>query len=154
MWKINHTAPPRARSGTTHHSVLLNVVSLVGFSPGLIAHAPTKEPTPTPKLKPGILTGIVTLAPVACSDKKAPKNSCTKVYQTIISVKDTDDAIAGSMYSDKEGKFKIELDPGVYTVVPASSSSYPKAEVQKIKITEGMTTNIVIPYDSGIKAGK
>ena|SRR5581483_3815253 len=112
------------------------------------------ELTPTPKPKPGSIQGLVTISPVACDDKKLPKNSCTKPYQTIITVKDEDDNISGSLYSDKEGKFKIDVLPGVYTVIPSTSSAYPKADPQKVSVSEGLPTQIVVQYDSGIKPSK
>ncbi len=113
---------------------------------------PTLMPTPTPGIsKPSGIKGLVTISPV-CNPKKDPTEPCAKPYQSLITVKTQEgDYTAGTVYSDKNGVFKLDLAPGVYKVVPYTVKPYPTTDEQTVIVSNGLYTDIVVSYDSGKK---
>ena len=55
--------------------------------------------------------------------------------------------------SDESERFRVNLDPGRYTVVPQSPNpvSLPFASEQEVKVRAGLFAQITIAYDSGIR---
>ncbi|MFF4551152.1 hypothetical protein [Streptomyces sp. NPDC001435] len=55
--------------------------------------------------------------------------------------------------SDAEGRFRISLSPGTYTIRPANLTGAvaPIAQPVSVTVTSGRFTTIVISFDSGIR---
>ncbi len=53
--------------------------------------------------------------------------------------------------TEADGKFTLELEPGVYYLHPYSASAYPIANDYHLGVVEGEWTEITVVYDSGIR---
>ncbi|MEV6940812.1 carboxypeptidase-like regulatory domain-containing protein [Streptomyces sp. NPDC051172] len=55
--------------------------------------------------------------------------------------------------SDADGRFRVPLPPGTYTVHPANLTGAvaPIPQPVTVRVTNGRFTDIVIPFDSGIR---
>jgi len=53
--------------------------------------------------------------------------------------------------TDEEGRFRIPLNPGKYTLHPESPHNYPFADEQTFTVEEGEYTQVTVKYDSGIR---
>ncbi|MFF4361596.1 hypothetical protein [Streptomyces sp. NPDC001604] len=55
--------------------------------------------------------------------------------------------------SDANGRFRVPLPPGTYTVHPANLTGAvaPIAQPITVTVTSGRFTDIIIPFDSGIR---
>lgn len=53
--------------------------------------------------------------------------------------------------SSAEGKFRVPLEAGAYTLVPESKTFFPQGIIQQVTVTAGQFASITIQYDSGIR---
>jgi Carboxypeptidase regulatory-like domain len=72
-------------------------------------------------------------------------------YQATVEVIDPNGRPVASIQSDPEGKFRIGLPPGTYTLRPQSSGSYPRASTQTVVVEPRNFTQVRIIYDTGIR---
>lgn len=90
--------------------------------------------------------------PVVQSDDE--DECANKTYQATVVVKSQDgNAEITRFTSDIKGRFKFELKPGVYTLVPLSPDNalLPKGAPQQVTVKQNNYTKVVISYDSGIR---
>ncbi len=81
---------------------------------------------------------------VVCADRP---------FVATVDVRDESGRHFQSFRSDEDGRFRIELDPGTYTLVPdvSKSGAPPTAAPQTVKVVAGRYTSVSISYDSGIR---
>jgi hypothetical protein len=55
--------------------------------------------------------------------------------------------------SDREGKFKVKLEPETYKLIPTppNPGAPPYAEPQVVKVESGKYARVTVKYDSGIR---
>jgi len=55
--------------------------------------------------------------------------------------------------SDEEGRFRVALQPGSYTVVPDDSAPilFPQAQSRTIEVGSGGYTTVTLEFDTGIR---
>jgi hypothetical protein len=103
-------------------------------------------------VKSGI-EGTVTIGPT-CPVQRIGDSSCDDhPYQGVIHVSGTNSVIVNEFQPDALGKFKIELEPGMYTIDPQTpmDNILPRASSQDVTVVSGVFTIVNIQYDSGIR---
>ncbi len=65
----------------------------------------------------------------------------------------TGGSAVASVVSDTEGRFRIALPPGTYTLHPANllGSPVPLAMPKTVNVVAGHYTTVEIPFDSGVR---
>lgn len=97
------------------------------------------------------IEGTVTIGPT-CPVQRLGDPSCDdRPYQGIIHVSGTNKNQVAKIQADINGKFKLELEPGNYTLEPQVFSVYPRASNQDVTVVAGAFTTVNIQYDSGIR---
>jgi hypothetical protein len=103
-------------------------------------------------IKSGI-EGTVTIGP-NCPVQRVGDSSCDdRPYQGVIHVSGTNSTNVSEVKPDAQGKFKIELEPGTYTLEPQTpmDNILPRANSQDVTVVSGFFTTVNIQYDSGIR---
>ncbi len=116
--------------------------------------------------------GVLILILATCSTKPQPTDSgiegrvfigpmCPVVqvgqecpdqpYQAVLTVNSPEGEKIVQAQTDEEGKFRIPLKPGKYTLHPESPNNYPFADEQPFTVEEGEYTQVTVNYDSGIR---
>ena len=72
-------------------------------------------------------------------------------YQATVTVLNDKGKQVTQFETDAEGRFRVPLEPGTYTLRPASPSVMPSAPEQTVTVTAGQFTQVLIQYDSGIR---
>lgn len=103
-------------------------------------------------IKSGI-EGTVTLGPT-CPVQRVDDPSCDdRPYPGLIHVSGINIKNVTEFKADAQGKFKIELEPGTYTVDPQTpmDNILPRANPQDVTVVSGAFATVNIQYDSGIR---
>ena len=105
--------------------------------------------TPTPPADTGVAGQILIgpRCPVVQEDTPCPDQP----YQATLTVLDQSGQPVAQFKSDAQGKFRVSLSPGVYTLRPESSDNFTRAAEQSVVVTSGQYTLVTITYDSGIR---
>jgi hypothetical protein len=101
---------------------------------------------------PGMNSGIngdVTIGPVRPHATFGVRN--VEPYRASIKVVTSNGRLVAAVQSGSDGKFHIELSPGIYTLQPQSSALYPRASPQTVVVEPKSFTKVRIEYDSGIR---
>jgi hypothetical protein len=101
-----------------------------------------------PAMNSGI-NGDVTIGPVRPHATFGLRN--VGPYRASIKVVDSNGRLVADVQSGSDGKFHIELSPGIYTLQPQSSALYPRASPQSVVVKPKSFTKVRIEYDSGIR---
>ena len=72
-------------------------------------------------------------------------------FQATITILDINGEQVTRFQTDAEGRFRVPLDPGTYTLVPESSGGIPWALQQTVTVTSEQFTQVMITYSSGIQ---
>jgi hypothetical protein len=89
----------------------------------------------SPVVRPGIRPGTVNYRP----------------YQATITILDEEGQTVTRCQSDMDGKFRVSLKPGRYTLIPESPGPRPHAPKQAVTVSEGEFIQVRVNYDSGIR---
>src|SRR5207249_6409258 len=95
------------------------------------------------------IEGQVTLGPLTPIQRPGKTNY--RSYQTTITVLNKKGEIITKFQSGEDGRFRVNLKPGVYVLRPESSRSLPRAPEQTVAVSENKFTQVSIRYDSGIR---
>ncbi len=116
--------------------------------------------------------GVLILILATCSTKPQPTDSgiegqvfigpmCPVVqvgqecpdqpYKAVLTVNSPEGERIVQAQTDEEGKFRIPLKPGKYTLHPESPNNYPFADEQPFTVEESEYTQVTVNYDSGIR---
>lgn len=98
------------------------------------------------------IQGIVTIGPV-CPVEQANSPCPDKTYAATIVAEDANGDEVARAQSGEDGRFRVELAPGRYTLVPHSPNegAPPQASEQQVEVRAGEYTQVAIQYDSGIR---
>lgn len=97
-----------------------------------------------------IRIGPVCPGPIRVGEEEA----CYRPYQATVVVTDPDGRKVLEFTSDREGRFRVDLKPGVYRLVPQKpdpKARYPKADPVTVEVKKGRYTYVRIEYDTGIR---
>ncbi len=89
----------------------------------------------SPVVRPGVRPGMVNYRP----------------YQATITILDEEGQTVTQCQSDMDGKFRVSLKPGRYTLIPESPGPRPRAARQAVTVLEGEFIQVRINFDSGIR---
>jgi hypothetical protein len=89
------------------------------------------------------------LCPVVREDTPCPDGP----FQAEIVITNASGNKVARAASDEEGRFRVDLPPGTYTLVPQSpnAGAPPQAPEQQVEVAEGAYTQVTVQYDSGIR---
>ena len=104
------------------------------------------NPTPTDSGVEGQAL-IGPMCPVVQEGQECPDQP----YQATLTVNSPNGGKIVQVQTDEEGKFKIPLAPGEYTLHPESPNVMPFASEQSFVVETGKFTQIIVNYDSGIR---
>ena len=98
------------------------------------------------------IEGTVTEGPMCPRPVPFGNNPCPdKPYQVTIAVIDTNKKQIVQISTDRDGYFKIQLPPGMYTLHPEPGKPYPIASNQTVLVEDGQYTQVNFIYDTGIR---
>jgi hypothetical protein len=99
------------------------------------------------------IEGTVTIGP-SCPVQRVDDPSCDdRPYQGMIHVNTANGIWVTQFKADAQGKFKIELEPGRYTIDPQTpmDNILPRGSSQDVTVVSGAFTTLNIQYDSGLR---
>ena len=101
----------------------------------------------------GGIEGRVIIRPISppISPTVRPEGANYRPYQASVSVMDQRGQTVTQFQSDLNGRFRLPLEPGRYTLRPESPGPLPSAAEQTVTVSEGQFTEVLIAYDSGIR---
>ena len=118
------------------------------------------------------LIGVLIISLVTCSTKPTPMDSgiegrvfigptcpvvqegqdcADKPYQATLTVNSLNGGKIAQYQTDEDGRFRIPLAPGEYSLRPESPNVMPFASEQIFVLEAGRFTQVVVLYDSGIR---
>ncbi len=118
----------------------------------LAACRPARGQVLTPGSGQGVqgIEGQVLIGPM-CPVQRVDTPCPDKPYQANISVLDQNGTLVLSFQTDDQGRFRVALDPGTYTLRPDAGIGIAHAEAQDVTVQAGAFTPVQITYDSGIR---
>jgi len=128
-----------------HLARLLKHVSLCVVTVLLIACSSAVTPPPDTGIEGQVLIGP--MCPVVQFGAPCPDQP----YQATIAVLDKNGRQVTQFQSDAQGRFRVSLAPGTYTLRPESSDGFTRAGEQPVTVAGGQYTQVTIAYDSGIR---
>ena len=72
-------------------------------------------------------------------------------YQAWIVVRGEGGDVVTRIRSDEDGRFRVGLRPGSYVLDPESGNPFPIAGPQEVEVVEGVYTEVVVSFDTGIR---
>ncbi len=99
------------------------------------------------------IEGTVTIGPSCPVQRINDPNCDDRPYQGVIHVMGANKLYVTQFQADAQGNFKIELEPGTYTIEPQTPKEgfLPRASSQDVTVLAGAFTTVNIQYDSGIR---
>jgi hypothetical protein len=80
------------------------------------------------------------------------ENPCPDLpYQAWITVRRTTGGVVTRVRSGEDGHFRVGLRPGQYVLDPESGDPFPVATEQEATVVEGVYTDVVVSFDTGIR---
>ncbi len=96
------------------------------------------------------IEGTVTIGPT-CPVQRIDSPCPDRPYEAIILVLDGDRRQVAEARSGTDGRFRVLVAPGTYTLSPRSRAAYPHAAEQTVTVADGRITSVQIVFDSGIR---
>ena len=72
-------------------------------------------------------------------------------YEATIQIRTFNGAPVTVVRSDAEGRFRVGLRVGRYTLVPENGNPFPIASEQSVVVVDGAYTSVTVSYDTGIR---
>jgi hypothetical protein len=120
---------------------------------GGIPDRPRIRPKPIKKLNPytpsrepkGGITGIITVNPV-CSIVTVDPTCTTKLYEGRLVIRRQSDGRIFRTTTGADGRYTLNLDPGVYTIAPETISTSAAFSSQTVRIFKNRTSVVDITF--------
>jgi hypothetical protein len=98
------------------------------------------------------ITGVVLLGPM-CPVMRVDDPCPDQPFAATLLIRDSQGRELCSVPSGDDGRFQVDLPPGLYEVVPLASaeSGLPFAAAQWVTVAPGQYTAVTVTYDSGIR---
>ena len=103
-----------------------------------------------PKATDSGIEGQVFIGPM-CPVVQVGQECPDQPYQAILTVNSLEGERIAQIQTDAEGRFRIPLQPGEYILHPESQNVLPFAKEQTILVEDGVFTQVIVNYDSGIR---
>jgi len=99
------------------------------------------------------ISGKVTIGPTCPVQRVPPDPNCAdKPHQTDLRIINTNSTKFLTMTrSDANGYFQVDLEPGVYVILPPLSKTLPYLPVTYITVKDNVYTEVNLQFDSGIR---
>ncbi len=113
----------------------------------------TATPLPAATIAPADesgIEGVVTIGPT-CPVQRIESPCPDRPYPADIVVLDKAGNRVAGVASGADGRFRVLLPPGTYTLIPQHKGTPPTAVEQTIAVVAGRITAVQIVYDSGIR---
>jgi hypothetical protein len=107
----------------------------------------------TPAAQPGTgIQGIVQVGPT-CPVERLNSPCPPRPLAATIVVRDGNGAEVTRFHSGADGRFKVNLAPGSYTLLglTVGSSFLPRPIPTSVTVTQGTCASVTVQYDSGIR---
>lgn len=72
-------------------------------------------------------------------------------YEASIDVRRRSGELVTTVRTGPDGRFRVGLVPGLYTLVPESGDPFPIASDVDIEVVQGSYTDVTIHFDTGIR---
>lgn len=156
----------RVRSLSRVHWQVLALVVLPAalFAMGLLIVAAQSEVEPLPSSPPppdrlssdsimlaSGIEGQVTLGPTQRGPARVGAPLAAHPHRTTITVLDHAGQQVIRFDTDAEGRFRVPLPPGTYTIRPESTGAFPFAKPQVVTVSADQFTPVQIRYDTGLR---
>lgn len=139
---------------------MLRTIATILFLPYLIIFFECSQNRAQKKLDSGI-EGKVLLGPMSAV-VNPDKPVADKPYKATINILNTSREQVTQFETEKDGRFKVALEPGEYIISPISPNAPqtpgslqipkpPYPEEQKVTVTPGEYAQIIVRYDTGIR---
>lgn len=96
------------------------------------------------------IDGVVLRGPI-CPVETQDDPCDDQPHQAWIQVVDGDGRRVTRIRSDEEGRFRVGLVAGRYTLVPESGDPFPVASPQDVVVMAGSFTEVTVLFDTGIR---
>ena len=106
--------------------------------------------TTTPEPVNSGIEGQVFIGPM-CPVVQVGQECPDQPYQVVLTVNSPEGERIVQIQTDEGGRFKIPLQPGEYILHPESPNVMPFAGEQTVLVEEGIFTQVIVNYDSGIR---
>jgi hypothetical protein len=97
---------------------------------------------------PSGVRGSVLICPGA-PDPESTAQPCDTPYKAQLAILDSDNNVVTRVTSGDDGRFQLDLAPGVYTLAPQNGDPYPTAPSQPVIVVAGQYTEVQVNYDNG-----
>ncbi len=96
------------------------------------------------------IEGVALRGPVCPVETQDP--ACDdRPHHAWIQVMDSDGRRVARIRTDEEGRFRVGLVAGRYTLVPESGDPFPVASAQDVVVIAGSYTEVTVLFDTGIR---
>lgn len=96
------------------------------------------------------IDGLVLLGPQC--PVQSQQDPCPDLpYQATINVHDSDAERVTRLVSGEDGRFRVGLKPGRYSLRPVSGIPFPVAGEQDVDVERGVYVQVVVNFDTGIR---
>ena len=99
----------------------------------------------------GWLEGLALMGPMCGGPVQVGQECPDQPYQASFSVISPNQEVVAQIRADAQGRFRIFLPPGVYTLHPESEGKYPSAADQLVEIIDGETISTTVYFDTGMR---
>lgn len=133
------------RGGRPSQEVTVEEVALgVEWVPGRLAGV---APEPVTGVRGRILLGPVRPGPVRLGQTSEGP------FHAEFVVLDTGGSVVARFHTDQEGRFEVQIPPGVYTIRPAPSAPrlLPLGQFHEVTVDGGAMTEVTLRFDTGIR---
>lgn len=124
--------------------------------PGAPQAAQTPTSTPAPAAGSGAtgqagsgIEGVAMMGPT-CPVERADQPCPDKPFQVTLAVFSGSREVA-RFQTGTDGRFRVDLPPGVYTVKPAVNAVLPRGASQEVTVVKGQYAVVKMTFDSGIR---
>ena len=96
--------------------------------------------------------GEVFVGPISHTKKAGALNKVP--YEAVVKFINFDKDVIMQIQTDAKGKFEVELNPGVYKIIPealTSTNGYPAGKIENVVIKQNEIVYVEINFDSGIR---
>lgn len=94
--------------------------------------------------------GVALRGPV-CPVQSEDEACADQPHQAWIEIEDDDGRRVARVRTDEDGRFRVGLVVGRYTLVPESGDPFPVASPQDVEVVAGQYTEVTVLFDTGIR---
>ena len=107
----------------------------------------------TPQTESGI-EGEAVMSPAGPGPQRQGQPGSAPYQTTLVVVKTADGSEVARVQTGADGRFRVSLPPGEYTIGPSPEEQrrrFPRGETHTVKVVAGRFVNVTIAFDSGMR---